>query len=230
MVFVLMSCEWTILLALVVVSCGGAPRPAPATAAAEPKPTAGATPSPETDATESEEPPPEPAAKGPEADNPGWTSIRDISPDRTQQLPDGFYFVDGTVTRLPCDACSKPVCELGARCERTKPCSYCNATVLIEHDRNDISIDHRDRDNMPRYRLGERVRIVLEKQGLLRWYVKKSKPCPPSECLETEPAKRLGRAPKGVEVRRDGERCYAPQACPPNAKCDPDGEVRVRCP
>lgn len=190
----------------------------------------GATQAPEPNANASEEPTSEPPADGPGADNPGWTSIRELSPDRTQQLPNGFYFVDGTVTRLPCNACAKQVCALGARCEHTKPCTYCNATVLIEHDGNDISIDHRDRDNVPRYRLGERVRIVLEKQGLLRWYVKKSKPCPPSECLETEPARRLGRAPKGVEVRSDGERCYARQTCPPNAKCDPDSEVRVRCP
>ncbi len=227
-------CRSAVLGALVAVACAGKSEPAPATPAPESTSTPAESSAPEPEASESTEPTPEPepAAEGPKEDNPGFANIRELSPDRQKQLPNGFYFVEGTVTRLPCDACSKdPACPPGQPCGHMKPCMYCNATVIIDDGTGrDISIDHKDRDNMPRYRLGEHVRIVLKKRGLLRLFVKKSKPCPPSECLETEPAKKLDRAPKGVEVRRDGERCYAPEKCPPKAKCKPDAEVRVRCP
>lgn len=225
--------HWTILGALLLAGCAGhsepAPKPPSPAQSSEPSPVESSTPKAEPSAKE--EPAAEPAAEGPKTDHPAWASIPELSPDRQKQLPDGFYFVDGVVTRLPCNACAKgPACKPGEQCEHTKPCSYCNATVIIEYSGHDISIDHPDRDNVPKYRLNERVRIVLEKKGLLRWFVKKSKPCPPSECLETEPAKRLEKPAKGVEVRHDGERCFAPEKCAPDAKCDPDKEVRVRCP
>jgi hypothetical protein len=228
--------RWTALGALFACACAGktesAPEPATPAPKAEPTAEASSTPAEEPSATTSAEPAPEPAAEGPKEESPGFASVRDLSPDKRKQLPDGFYFVDGIVTRLPCNACAKELaCKPGKSCDHMKPCMYCNATVIIDDGTgHDVSIDHPDRNDIPRYHLGEHVRIVLQKKGLLRLVVRKSKPCPPSECLETEPAKKLKRAPKGVEVRRDGERCFAPEKCAPNAKCDPDAEVRVRCP
>lgn len=220
--------------------CGGKSEPPPETAqpatADEPEATPAHTSSgDEKDgdkAGDEEEPESPPTGEpGPKADAPERTTVRELNPDKKKQLPDGFYFVEGVVTRLPCNACSKDAdCKPGQVCPHTKPCTYCNATVIIEHDGNDIAIDHPDRDNIPPYKLGTRVRIVLEKKGNFRLYVKKGKPCPASECTDTDPSKKLGKAPGGVEVRKDGERCFAPKECGPKEKCAEGEEVRVRCP
>lgn len=213
-------------LALVLVACGGGtPEPASETPA-PPEATADEAPAPpeKPDEVMSGEPttaPSEtPKEAGPPADKPGWTNVRDLGKDRGAPA-DGFYFVDGTVTRLPCNACAKPDCKPGDKCPPLKNCSFCNATVIIEDGGNDVAIDHPDRDNLPRYRLGERVRIVLEKKGELRLYIKKSKPCRPSECADTDPPKKLPKAAQGAEIRRDGDRCFTTAD---------DKETRVRCP
>jgi hypothetical protein len=217
--------RWTIATLLLAIACGGKSAPPPETAqptSSEETPEPPPEDAPKSEDTEEEAPPP--SEEGPKAEAPGMATVEELNPDKKKQLPDGFYFVEGVVTRLPCNACSKdPDCKPGQVCPHTKPCTYCNATVIIEAGGgHDIAIDHPDRDNLPRYKLNERVRIVLEKKGNLRLYVKKSKPCPVSECGDTEPAKKLGKAPSGVEVRKDGERCFAPN--------EKGAEVPVRCP
>lgn len=221
---------------VIASACGGKSEPPPET----PKPAATDEPEPppadapktdEKEGEEEKEEPEAPVAAGPKAEAPERTTVIELNPDKKKQLPDGFYFVEGVVTRLPCNACSKDAdCKPGQVCPHTKPCTYCNATVIIENNGHDVAIDHPDRDNIPPYKLGTTVRIVLEKKGNLRLYVKKGKPCPASECSDTDPSKKLGKAPSGVEVRRDGERCYAPKECGPKEKCKEGEEVRVRCP
>lgn len=230
--------RWTIAGLVLAVACGGKSEPPPetgkpATTEETPEPPPGD--EPKTDPEEKPDTDKEtspPSEAGPKAEAPGMATVEELNPDKKKQLPDGFYFVEGVVTRLPCNACSKDAdCKPGQVCPHTKPCTYCNATVIIESGGgHDIAIDHPDRDNLPRYKLNERVRIVLEKKGNLRLYVKKSKPCPPSECGDTEPAKKLGKAPAGVEVREDNGRCFAPKECGPKEKCEKGAEVPVRCP
>jgi hypothetical protein len=213
------------LAALVAVACGGG-EAAPPAKTAEPTPTQEATPEPEPkkpdDTMTGEATPPaeEPKEAGPPADKPGRSTTRELGRDRGGP-PDGFYFVEGNVTRLPCNACAKPDCKPGEKCPPLKNCSFCNATVIIEDGGNDCAIDHPDRDNLPRYKLGERVRIVLERKKELLLYIKKSKPCPPSECSDTDPSKKLPKAPGGAEVRREDGKCFSGEG---------DEEKRVRCP
>jgi hypothetical protein len=181
--------RWTLASLLFAIACGGKSEPPPETAktATEetPEPPPPPVDEPKTDEEESgaaEKETPPPAEEGPKADAPARTNVSELNPDKRKQLPDGFYCTEGVVTRLPCNACAKDTdCKPGQVCPRTKPCTYCNASVIIEYDGHDIAIDHPDRDNLPRYKLNEKVRIVLEKKGNLRLYVKKKKTCPASE-------------------------------------------------
>lgn len=167
------------------------------------------------------------APAGPTADNPGYSDVASLA---GPHLPDGHYFVDGDVGKpLPCKQCPKPpACKPGGNCPPFPDCASCSPTLVLEHAGASISIELPG--GAPAFRLGERVRIVLEKRGGKLAFSRRSKPCPPSRCLETEPPIPLDSAAKGAAVRRDGERCYAKRGCPPNAKCDPDADTRVRCP
>jgi hypothetical protein len=149
-----------------------------------------------------------PRPEGPPADNPGFADVANVG---NEKLPDGFYFVDGRVTEVPCAACP-------------------DARLVIEDRSQTATFDFEDRLALPKLRKGQRVRVVYEKRTSRRLFVRQSKPCPISECLETDPPMKLELAPRGAAVRRDGDRCYAVLGCAPNAKCDPDRESRVRCP
>lgn len=197
------------------------PTPAPAP---EPQPDAAASPPPSASAAPSAEPAP---PVGPAADNPGYADVASLS---GPHLPDGHYFVDGSVgTPLPCKPCPKPpACKPGGKCPPYPACADCSPSLVLEHAGASISVALSDA--APPFRAGERVRIVLEKQKSTLLFGTRKKPCPPSRCLETEPPTLLEPAAKGKSVRRDGERCYARQGCPPNAKCDMAAESRVRCP
>lgn len=147
------------------------------------------------------------------------------------RLVDGFYFVDGNVSEVPCKTCPPPpACKPGGNCPKAEACSFCEPRLQIEDASESSAFEFADRLVVPKFQKQERVRIVFEKRGKRRAFVRQSKPCSPSECLETDPPMKLEAAGKGKAVRRDGARCYAKAECPPNAKCAPDRETRVRCP
>lgn len=167
-------------------------------------------------------------SEGPKSDNPGWTDVQNATHEK---MLDGFYFVDGSVVEVPCKACERPpACKPGGDCPKAKDCSFCEPVVRIEDGGNSAGFEFEDRLTAPAFQKKQRVRIVFEKRGALRLFVRQSKPCPPSECLETDPPMKLDSAAKGKAVRRDDARCYAKQECAPNAKCNPDADTRVRCP
>lgn len=222
---------WT--LELIALGCGGnepapvEPQPAPVASNAPPSDVVDASVEAPDAAGVATLPPPK-APEGPKADNPGWVEVSDVNHEK---LADGFYFVDGNVLEVPCKACERPpTCKPGGNCPKTEDCSFCEPVLQLEDSGANAGFAFEDRLVVPKFQKKQRVRVVFERRGSARLFVRQSQPCSPSECLETDPPMKLERAGKGKAVRRDGARCYAKSECPPNAKCDPDRETRVRCP
>lgn len=171
------------------------------------------------------------APPAPTADSPGVARVEDLA---GAALPDGFYAVDGTVAAMspPCGPCpSPPPCKRGGPrpCPPAPACGPCpNPWMLLEDGGKQAQV--RFESSVVAVRVGERLRAVVRKRGPALFFARRALPCPPTECLETEPPIPLEPATPGQVVRRDGDRCFTPMRCAPNARCDPRAEVRVRCP
>jgi hypothetical protein len=222
-----------VLALILVAGCGGEPSPRSAVVEAQPAPTALAA---ATSATTAAPPLTPSALDAPpnDPDMPAYTTLADL-----ERAPagEGLWFFDARFVAMQsnCGPCPPvPPCSPSPRrpCPRAPNCAPCRPPELAVADGAlTVKVVCAQIPSHPLLVPGNQIRLVVRRMiGGQLFLERVSEPCPPSECLETEPATPLELAPAGIEVRRAGERCYARTGCPPNAKCDPTRESRVRCP